>query len=356
MTTLSPPLHPASLDVGTATAPLEEYTAEAVRRAAEALIQIRAGDSGDAGDSGNAVEPSQQCLSPSIIQDNVTQVSEAWYDGDSTLSAAQDLHDALWASFSASGTPFGLTDSIPCGACSDAASAVCDICPRNDGCDDTVSQQLSWDILDTTQIDSMTQSIDFTSFTPPDVCLAEWTLDLDREPLDAASLEDAFAQLETRRRAEQALSSSATPTSPTRRRTRQRASNQQRTPQQRGAGKEFFLASAVAFQTDNHELVFTPQRRSRVWVSEAGPARIELEPESLPETPRWIDVHPGGVASYAVRLSWHADLELLCGLDEIRGMTLAISREMAQDLLLAIGESHQFDSEALKLLSKGLTE
>ncbi|EEY24000.1 hypothetical protein HYQ46_002177 [Verticillium longisporum] len=354
MTTLSPPLHPASLDVGTATAPLEEYTAEAVRRAAEALIQIRAGDSGDAGDSGNAVEPSQQCLSPSIIQDNVTQVSEA-------------------------------------------------------------------------------------CFTPPDVCLAEWTLDLDREPLDAASLEDAFAQLETRRRAEQALSSSATPTSPvskpatsaergplcngcasslsndscaslslpsplppppsppatrarrplpshgrprearqdylsaaasqrvgrkrggkpqskTRRRTRQRASNQQRTPQQRGAGKEFFLASAVAFQTDNHELVFTPQRRSRVWVSEAGPARIELEPESLPETPRWIDVHPGGVASYAVRLSWHADLELLCGLDEIRGMTLAISREMAQDLLLAIGESHQFDSEALKLLSKGLTE
>ncbi|KAG7102884.1 hypothetical protein HYQ44_016972 [Verticillium longisporum] len=131
MTTLSPPLHPASLDVGTATAPLEEYTAEAVRRAAEALIQIRAGDSGDAGDSGNAVEPSQQCLSPSIIQDNVTQVSEA-------------------------------------------------------------------------------------CFTPPDVCLAEWTLDLDREPLDAASLEDAFAQLETRRRAEQALSSSATPTSPLR--------------------------------------------------------------------------------------------------------------------------------------------
>ncbi|RXG41126.1 hypothetical protein VDGE_30777 [Verticillium dahliae] len=218
MVTLSPPLHPASLDMGTAADPLGECAAEAVQLAVAALIHMHG-----AGHAGNAVDPSQRCLSPNIFQDDVTQVSEACYDGDPTLSAAQELYDASWDSLIPPDTPFGLTDFIPDGVCSDMASSVsniclcndgcdaclcndgCDICLRSGGCDDTVSQGACWE-----------QSIDFTDFTPPDVCLAEQTLDLDlvMEPLDATSLEEAFAELGAERRPAQASSSSASPTLP----------------------------------------------------------------------------------------------------------------------------------------------
>ncbi|PNH36275.1 hypothetical protein BJF96_g588 [Verticillium dahliae] len=459
MATLPPTLHPASLDMGVPAGPLGECTAEAKRFAAAALIQMH--DAGDAGNAGNAAEPPQEYLSPSIILDNETQDSQACYEGDTILSAAQALHDASWASLTTHETPFGLTDSMQCGACSDAAFAaayaVSGICLcSSDGYDAPVLQQRSWDIVDTTQLDCSTPPS--TELTPPDVCLAERTLDLDMEPLDAASLEDAFDELDARRRAEQASGSSVSPTSlvstpatsadrgllcngcaaplsndgraslslpssPRRRppspppplatqarrplrshgrprearqhdppaaasqcvgqkmggkpqpktqqrkpgrgsvqerqgacKKRRRSSNRQRTPQQRRAGEEFFLASAAAFQRNSKKLVFTPQRRSHVWVSDAGLERVELEPGSITETPCWMDVRPGGAASYAVRLSWHADREVFCGRDEIRGKRLAISREMAHDLLLAVGESHPFDYEAIELLSGSLTE
>ncbi|KAG7128630.1 hypothetical protein HYQ44_014684 [Verticillium longisporum] len=404
MATLPPTLHPASLDMGVPAGPLGECTAEAKRFAAAALIQMH--DAGDAGNAGNAAEPPQEYLSPSIILDNETQDSQACYEGDTILSAAQALHDASWASLTTHETPFGLTDSMQCGACSDAAFAaayaVSGICLcSSDGYDAPVLQQRSWDIVDTTQLDCSTPPS--TELTPPDVCLAERTLDLDMEPLDAASLEDAFDELDARRRAEQASGSSVSPTSlvstpatsadrgllcnaasqcvgqkmggkpqpKTQQRKpgrgsvqerqgackkRRRSSNRQRTPQQRRAGEEFFLASAAAFQRNSKKLVFTPQRRSHVWVSDAGLERVELEPGSITETPCWMDVRPGGAASYAVRLSWHADQEVFCGRDEIRGKRLAISREMAHDLLLAVGESHPFDYEAIELLSGSLTE
>ncbi|KAF3358790.1 hypothetical protein VdG1_02702 [Verticillium dahliae VDG1] len=340
MATLPPTLHPASLDMGVPAGPLGECTAEAKRFAAAALIQMH--DAGDAGNAGNAAEPPQEYLSPSIILDNETQDSQACYEGDTILSAAQALHDASWASLTTHETPFGLTDSMQCGACSDAAFAaayaVSGICLcSSDGYDAPVLQQRSWDIVDTTQLDCSTPPS--TELTPPDVCLAERTLDLDMEPLDAASLEDAFDELDARRRAEQASGSSVSPIS-----------------LQRRAGEEFFLASAAAFQRNSKKLVFTPQRRSHVWVSDAGLERVELEPGSITETPCWMDVRPGGAASYAVRLSWHADREVFCGRDEIRGKRLAISREMAHDLLLAVGESHPFDYEAIELLSGSLTE
>ncbi|EEY24068.1 predicted protein [Verticillium alfalfae VaMs.102] len=404
MATLPPTLHPASLDMGVPAGPLGECTAEAKRFAAAALIQMH--DAGDAGNAGNAAEPPQEYLSPSIILDNETQDSQACYEGDTILSAAQALHDASWASLTTHETPFGLTDSMQCGACSDAAFAaayaVSGICLcSSDGYDAPVLQQRSWDIVDTTQLDCSTPPS--TELTPPDVCLAERTLDLDMEPLDAASLEDAFDELDARRRAEQASGSSVSPTSlvstpatsadrgllcnaasqcvgqkmggkpapKTQQRKpgrgqfkngREHAKNDdaRRTDNARHSSaepvKSFFLASAAAFQRNSKKLVFTPQRRSHVWVSDAGLERVELEPGSITETPCWMDVRPGGAASYAVRLSWHADQEVFCGRDEIRGKRLAISREMAHDLLLAVGESHPFDYEAIELLSGSLTE
>ncbi|CRK21984.1 hypothetical protein BN1708_013252 [Verticillium longisporum] len=110
MVTQSPSLHPASLNMGTAANPSGQCAAEAVRLAAAALIYMHG-----TGDAGNAVDPSQRCLSPDIFQEDVTQASEACYDGDPTLSAVQELHDGPWDSLIPPDTSFGLTDFIPDG-------------------------------------------------------------------------------------------------------------------------------------------------------------------------------------------------------------------------------------------------
>ncbi|KAG7152273.1 hypothetical protein HYQ46_011898 [Verticillium longisporum] len=156
MVTQSPSLHPASLNMGTAANPSGQCAAEAVRLAAAALIYMHG-----TGDAGNAVDPSQRCLSPDIFQEDVTQASEACYDGDPTLSAVQELHDGPWDSLIPPDTSFGLTDFIPDGVCGDVASL--------GECDDTVSQGACWE-----------QGVDFAGLTPLDVCLAKHTLDLEQ--------------------------------------------------------------------------------------------------------------------------------------------------------------------------------
>ncbi|PNH41891.1 hypothetical protein VD0004_g5302 [Verticillium dahliae] len=116
--------------MGTAANPSGQYAAEAVRLAAAALIYMHG-----TRDTSNAVDPSQRYLSLDIFQEDVTQASEAYYNGDPTLSAVQELHDGPWDSLIPPDTSFGLTDFILDGVCSDVASSVSSVCLCNDGCD-----------------------------------------------------------------------------------------------------------------------------------------------------------------------------------------------------------------------------